>query len=84
MPEEMNRLVMELPSEAFMKAHPIMQAAYAHYALAVIYSFANGNGRVAPALASFFTVRAISMSIVILAENKIAYLDALEQADAAE
>ena len=81
-PAEMARLVRELRSEAFLAAHPVLQASYAHYALGVIHPFADGNGRVARALASAFTYRAISMPIVILAEHKNAYLDSLEGADA--
>ena len=80
-PMEMSRLVAELRSDAFLAAHPVLQAAYAHYGLVVIHPFADGNGRVARALASTFTYRAISMPIVILSEHKEAYLDALENAD---
>lgn len=83
-PAEMDRLVKEIRSEVFLAAHPVMQAAYAHYAFVVIHPFADGNGRVARALASAFTYRAISMPIVILSEHKDAYLDALEAADRGE
>jgi len=80
-PPEMARLVAEMRTDAFRAAHPVLQAAYAHYALAVIHPFADGNGRVARALASAFTYRAISMPIMILSEQKSDYLDALESAD---
>jgi Fic family protein len=80
-PSEMDRLVRELRSEQFLFAHPVRQAAYAHYALVCIHPFADGNGRVARALASTFTYRAISMPIVILTEHKEDYLGALELAD---
>jgi Fic family protein len=80
-PAEMARLVGELRSDAFLATHPVLQAAYAHYGLVVIHPFADGNGRVARALASAFTYRAISMPIVILSEHKGTYLDALESAD---
>ncbi len=80
-PAEMARLVAELRSDEFLAAHPVIQAAYAHYSFVVIHPFADGNGRVARALASAFTYRAISMPIVILSETKAAYLDALELAD---
>jgi len=83
-PGEMARLVAEIRSDAFLAAHPVAQAAYAHYALVVIHPFADGNGRVARALASAFTYRAISMPIVILSEHKDVYLDALEAADSGE
>jgi hypothetical protein len=77
----MARLVREMRSDAFLNAHPALQAAYAHYGLVVIHPFADGNGRVARALASAFTYRAISMPIVILSEHKNVYLDALERSD---
>lgn len=80
-PPEMARFVGELRSEPFNAAHPVMQAAYAHYAFVVVHPFADGNGRVARALASAFTYRAVSMPIVILSEHKNTYLDALEAAD---
>jgi Fic family protein len=83
-PAEMARLTAELRSDAFLAAHPVLQAAYAHYSFVVIHPFADGNGRVARALASAFTYRAISMPIVILSEQRNAYLTALEGADAGD
>jgi Fic family protein len=83
-PPEMQRLVGEMRSDALLAAHPVIQAAYAHYGLVVIHPFADGNGRVARALASVFTYRAISMPVMILSEHKNAYLDALEAADRGE
>lgn len=80
-PAEMQRLIEEMRRDAFLSAHPVMQAAYAHYALVVIHPFSDGNGRVARALASAFTYRAISMPIMILSEQKDAYLNSLEAAD---
>jgi hypothetical protein len=80
-PAEMQRLVQEMRTEAFVAAHPVIQAAYAHYGLVGIHPFPDGNGRVARALASAFTYRAISMPIMILSEHKNEYLDALETAD---
>lgn len=80
-PAEMARLVRELRTDEFLAAHPVLQAAYAHYGLVVIHPFADGNGRVARALASAFTYRTIRMPIVIFSEQKNSYLDALEAAD---
>jgi Fic family protein len=76
-PSEMQRLVSEMRSDSFSSAHPVVQASYVHYGLVVIHPFADGNGRVARALASAFTYRAMSMPIVILSEHKTSYLDAL-------
>lgn len=81
-PPEMARLVIELTSTAFKNAHPASQAAYAHYCLVAIHPFADGNGRVARALASCFTYKAIRMPIVIFTEHKKPYWTVLEGADA--
>jgi Fic family protein len=78
---EMNRLVQELRSAEFTAAHPVLQAAYAHYALVAVHPFADGNGRVARALASVFLYRRPGVPLVIFADQKDEYIDALEEAD---
>lgn len=80
-PSEVHRLCKELRSEAFVSAHPALQAAYAHYSFVLIHPFADGNGRVARALASVFTYRAQYVPLLILAEKRDEYLDALGEAD---
>ncbi|MEK6285300.1 MAG: Fic family protein [Acidobacteriota bacterium] len=82
-PAEMHRLCEELRSEAFNAAHPIIQAAYAHYAFVSVHPFADGNGRVARALASVFTYRAESIPLLIL-KGDAEYLPALEAADSGD
>jgi len=54
---------------------------YAHYALVVIHPFADGNGRVARALASVFTYRSHSAPVLILVDNREEYYQALKDAD---
>ena len=44
-PPEMHRLAAELDGAGFKAAHPVVQAAYAHYAFVRIHPFADGNGR---------------------------------------
>lgn len=78
---EMQRLVQELESEAFQDAHPLIQASYAHYAFVLVHPFADGNGRVARALASAYTYRAASVPLLILEHHREQYLDALARAD---
>jgi Fic family protein len=80
-PPEMNRLVNELRSEAFLSAHPILQAAYAHYAYVCIHPFADGNGRVARALSSVFLYRSPGVPLIVFADQRNEYYDALESAD---
>lgn len=79
-PAEMHRFCEELRSEVFSASHPTMQAAYAHYAFVSVHPFADGNGRVARALASVFTYRAESIPLLIL-KGDVQYLPALESAD---
>jgi Fic family protein len=80
-PEEMHRLLEQIRTPEFEKAHPILQASYCHYAFVVIHPFADGNGRVARALAAIFFYRAHSIPLVIFANQRIAYLNSLRAAD---
>lgn len=79
--DEMQKLVQELRTEEFANAHPVLQASYAHYAFVLIHPFADGNGRVARALASVYTYRAESIPLLILIENRDGYIEALSEAD---
>ena len=79
--DEMQRFLTELQSEAFREAHPIIQASYAHYAFVAIHPFADGNGRVARALASIYTYRSASVPLLILNEHRESYFAALAEAD---
>jgi Fic family protein len=83
-PSEMHRLCAELRRDPFLRVHPVLQASYAHYGLVVIHPFADGNGRVARALASVFTYRSHGAPILILAENQEEYLTSLEAADSGD
>jgi Fic family protein len=81
-PYEMQRFVSELESESFLSAHAVMQAAYSHFAFVSVHPFADGNGRVARALASAYSYRAQSVPLVILLEHRADYFGALKEADA--
>lgn len=78
---EVDRLIRELRSEEFDAAHPVTQAAYAHYGFVCIHPFADGNGRVARALASIYLYRSPGVPLVIYQDQRTDYLDALEAAD---
>lgn len=80
-PREMQRFLNELRTPVFMDAHAILQASYAHYAFILIHPFADGNGRVARTLASLFLYRAANTPLMIFADQRDAYLNALEQTD---
>lgn len=79
---EMARFVDELRSEEFSGAHPVLQAAYAHYAFVCVHPFADGNGRVSRLLASVYLYRSPGVPLVVFADQKDQYIDALEAADA--
>jgi Fic family protein len=78
---EMQRLLDEIDTTEFQEAHPVLQASYAHYAFVVIHPFADGNGRVARALASVFTYRAASVPLLVLAHQRDEYFSSLGEAD---
>jgi Fic family protein len=80
-PSEMQKFIQELESDSFRQAHAVLQASYAHYAFVLIHPFADGNGRVARALASVYTYRAESIPVLILSENRNSYINALMVAD---
>jgi hypothetical protein len=77
----MHRLLEQIRTPEFENAHPAAQASYLHYAFVAIHPFADGNGRVARALASVYFYRAHSIPFLVFANQKNAYLDALRQAD---
>lgn len=78
---EMARLSAELASADFVLAHPVVQAAYAHYALTAIHPFADGNGRLARTVASIYLMRAVGVPLVIYAEQWPSYRQALHRAN---
>jgi len=80
-PAEMSRLVEQLRGDRFAPAHPVLQAAYAHHALTVVHPFADGNGRMARALASLYLLRDAGIPLLVYADQKANYLTALRAAD---
>jgi Fic family protein len=64
--------------------HPVDQISYAHYALVAVHPFTNGNGRVAQAFSSVFSYRHYSVPLLITADQKVGYFDALSEADRGE
>ena len=81
-PAEMHRLVEEMRTVAFGNAHPVIQASFAHHALTAVHPFADGNGRVARALASVFLYRAAGIPLIIFSDQQEQYWDMLADADA--
>jgi prophage maintenance system killer protein len=81
---EMERLTAELSSGVFATLHPVVQAAYAHYALTAIHPFADGNGRLARTVASIFLMRSAYVPLIVFAEQWPAYYQALKEASQAD
>lgn len=79
---EMARFIDELRNPLFETAHPVQQAAYAHYAFVAVHPFADGNGRVARAIASIFLYRDPGLPLVVFSDEKAGYISSLEAADA--
>lgn len=82
--DEMHRLTRELQTVDFGRAHPALQASYAHFAFVTIHPFADGNGRVARVLASAYLLRSANVPFVVFADQKDRYLTSLEAADAGD
>lgn len=80
-PSEMYRLLEQIRTAEFESAHPTAQASYIHYAFVAIHPFADGNGRVARALASVYFYRAHSIPFLVFGNQKNPYRDALRQTD---
>ncbi|MFZ1382922.1 MAG: Fic family protein [Scrofimicrobium sp.] len=78
---EMHRFIEEIRTPEFQAAHPVVQAAYAHYAFVSIHPFSDGNGRVSRALASVYLYRDPGIPFVVFDDQKNEYSDALEAAD---
>jgi len=78
---EMPKLIQWLKDPRFLAANAAMQAAYAHFCLVAIHPFADGNGRVARALASTYLCRAAGVPLVIFDDQKDEYFAALHAAD---
>jgi Fic family protein len=77
---EMARLTGELSSPGFAALHPVVQAAYAHYALTAIHPFADGNGRLARTVASVYLIRAYGLPLLVFADQWPGYYQALNAA----
>jgi len=81
---EMQRLIDEIEGTDFKAAHAAIQASYVHYALVAVHPFADGNGRLARAVASVYTYRAATIPLMVLNEHRVGYLAALADADAGD
>lgn len=79
---EMDRLVEMHAEHAAGSVPSEVQAAWLHHRFTQIHPFQDGNGRVARAIASLVLVKDGLFPLVVTRDDKPAYLDALEAADA--
>lgn len=78
---EMDRLI-ELNQEHEQRGLPVeVRTAWLHHAFAQIHPFADGNGRVARAIASIQLIRDGLFPFLVRRDERVAYLDALEAGD---
>ena len=61
--------------------HPLLTAAWFHHRFTQIHPFQDGNGRVVRALLTWHLVREEYLPVVIKRDDRVAYIDALENAD---
>jgi|SRR5579871_337416 len=79
---EMDRLV-EMHAEHENSGVPVeVEAAWVHHRFSQIHPFADGNGRVARAIASLVFIKADWFPLIIKRDDRVRYIDALEKADA--
>jgi hypothetical protein len=81
---EMDRLIHMHAEHARRGIPPEVEAAWLHHRFAQIHPFADGNGRVARALASLIFVKANLFPLVVKRDDWSRYIDALENADGGE
>ena len=81
---EMERLVAMHLQHLDKSVAPEVEAAWIHHRFTQIHPFQDGNGRVARALATLVLLRAGLFPLVVPLEEKDAYLDHLERADAGD
>jgi Fic family protein len=62
------------------KQHPAERAAEAHYRLVTIHPFVDGNGRTARLLMNLILMQSGYPLAIVRPEDRLAYIDALEQA----
>jgi hypothetical protein len=77
---EMDNLIRIFNNDLY-DVHILIKTAFLHHAFVQIHPFQDGNGRIARLLASFVLIKDNLFPFSLEREEKIAYIDALENAD---
>jgi Fic family protein len=78
---EMDRLISMHKDHQQKGVPPEIEAAWLHHRFAQIHPFQDGSGRVARALASLVLLRARWFPLVVNRDDRVEYIESLEQAD---
>ncbi|HKQ77107.1 MAG TPA: Fic family protein [Blastocatellia bacterium] len=78
---EVDRLIVLHQEHQQKSAPPEIEAAWLHHRFAQIHPFQDGNGRVVRALASVVFIRAGWFPLVVNRDDRVEYIESLEQAD---
>jgi len=78
---EMDNLI-RIFHEELRNTHPLIKSAFLHHAFVQIHPFQDGNGRLARLLASFVLIKDNLFPFSLDRDERTAYIDALEMADA--
>lgn len=78
---EMDRLIQMHTEHQARSVPPEVEAAWLHHRFSQIHPFADGNGRVARAIASLVFIKAGWFPLIVKREDRARYIEALEKAD---
>ena len=79
--EEIERLINIYTKLEEEKANPVIIASWVHHAFTQIHPFQDGNGRMARLLASLILIKHGLFPLTVKRNDKVNYIDALEEAD---
>lgn len=81
---EMDRLIKMHLNHVQINVPAEVESAWLHHRFTQIHPFQDGNGRVARCLASLIFIRAKWFPLVITRDDRISYIEALEEADSGD
>jgi Fic family protein len=81
---EMDRLIILHREHTARDVPPEVEAAWLHHRFTQIHPFADGNGRVARAIASLVFIKAGWFPLIVKRDDSARYIDELEKADAGD